>query len=233
MNTQYYLAATKQAFIAAGLVMTLLAASFFLVEPRVGQAVDSGPFTIKQTITGEISFLVNAANVTATGSINGLTGGTSNGTTTAVVQSNSSTGYEMFISFFNNGTDNAMYGDAVGSDAIRDYPASTTEPSYGFYTASTSSVFGYTVGANTPSDLDASFLHNGSSACNTGSSNTPAFNCWMQPTTSNFKIINRTTAATSGATTTIAFRVHVPNNPSPALVAGVYTATATLTALNQ
>lgn len=231
MNTKNYLQALEQSAVATFLIVALLAVTFFVAEPSVGQAVDSTAFTIKQTITPEISFLVNAPNVTMNGSLNGVTGGTANGTTSAVVTTNNSNGYTMTIAFANNTTDNAMLGDVSLSTAIRDYPASSSEPTYGFYTSSSSSVFGYSVTASTTSDLDASFKHDGTSLCNTGAVVTPGI-CWMEPKTTSFQIINRGTAATSGATTTISFKVHVPNAPSPALVTDVYTATATLTALN-
>ncbi len=232
MNTQHIINATTHAFVAAVLTVTVLAASFFMIEPTVGQAVDSNPFTIKTTITDEISFLTQPANVTATSSINGITGGTANGSTTAVVRTNSFTGYEMFISFANNGTPNAMLGDVSGNQSIRDYPATAGEPTFLFSTASTSAVFGYTVSAADDTDLDPSFLDDGGSCNDIGGSYT-ADRCWMEPATTTFQIIDRTSAAASGATTTIHFRIHVPNNPSPSLVADVYTATATLTALNQ
>lgn len=232
MKISSYAQAFTHALIFAFIGLILLIATFFIVEPQVGIGqVNSGPFTIKQTILSEISFLVNAANVTMTGSLNGITGGTANGTTTAVVQTNSNTGYEMTIAFFNNGSAQTMQGDVTDSDAIRDYPSLAGQPTFMFSTASTSAVFAYRVSASNSSDLDPSFLNNGS-VCNSGSTFT-ADRCWMEPTTTTFQIIDRTSAATAGATTTINFRVHVPNNPSPALVADVYTATATLTAINQ
>lgn len=236
MNTQHYLYASIQALVAGVLVVTVMMLSYFIIEPQVGQAqATSGPFTIKQTITGEISFLVNAANVVASGTINGITGGTANGSTTAVVQTNSSTGYEMTIAFADNGTPQTMRGDSSLSQSIRDYPAVAGEPTFLFSTASTSAVFGYTVSAAIDTDLDPSFLDDGAD-CNipTGSGGAyTADRCWMEPATTTFKIIDRTSAATSGATTSIQFRIHVPNNPTPALVTDTYTATATLTATNQ
>lgn len=233
MNTQHYLHASTQAFVASVLAVTVLMMSYFIIEPQVGQAqATSGPFTIKTTITGEISFLVNAANVIATTSINGITGGTANGSTTAVVQTNSSTGYEMSIAFANNTTPNAMRGDSSLSESIRDYPATGGEPTFLFSTASTAAVFGYTVSAALDTDLDPSFLDDGSS-CNQVAGDYTADRCWMEPSTSNFQIIDRTSAATTGATTTVHFRIYVPNNPSPAVVTDTYTATATLTATNQ
>ncbi len=231
MDTRHYLRAFNQAVTTTLALAFLAAGSFFILEPRVGQAVDSGPFTIKQVITGEISFLVEAANVTMVGDLNGLTGGTSNGTTTAVVTTNSSTGYTMSIAFYDNGTGNAMLGDGFAGESIHDYSSAAGEPTYTFSTASTSAVFGYTVTATDTSDLDQSFLNNGAS-CNNGFG-AQVLTCWMEPTVAGFQIIDRDSAATSGATTTINFRVHVPNNPVPALVTDTYTATATLTALNQ
>lgn len=233
MNTKFYLNSTYQILIASALIAIMACAGFFFLEPKVGQAVTSGPFTITQTITDEISFLVNAANVVATGTINGITGGTANGTTTAVVRTNSNTGYYMEIAFYNNGTDNAMLGNNSLSESIHDYvSSSTTVPDYNFSTASTSAVFAYTVDAVDPSDVDQSFVHNGA-ACDLGSTPGGGGNCWMGPSTSGFRIIDRGTAAANGATSTINFRIHVPNGPTPSLVADTYTATATLTALNQ
>lgn len=230
MNTQFYFKATKQALFAAILTLVLIVGSFFFFEPNVSQALDGTPFTIKQTISDEISFLVQASNVVASGTINGMTGGTANGSTFAVVKTNKATGYNMTIAFTNNGTNNAMKGDmSGGDDVIMDYPASGSEPTFLFSTASSAAVFAYTVSASSTLDLDPSFKDDGSS-CNAGSSDA-ADRCWMEPQTTPYTIINRTTAA-DGATTSIAFRVHVPNNPTPSVPAGTYTATATLTALN-
>ncbi|USN88111.1 MAG: hypothetical protein H6779_01540 [Candidatus Nomurabacteria bacterium] len=232
MNINHYINSAWQALLTSFVIITFVAATFFVAEPRVGQAVDSNAFTIKQTITGEISFLVQPTDVTMSGSINGVTGGTSNGTTTAVVTTNSSTGYTMSIAFTDNGTDNAMVGDAYAGTSIHDYTASSSEPTYGFYTASTSAVFAYTATADNASDVDQSFQDNGAGSCNTSGSSNP-LTCWMEPQTTGFQIINRSSAATTGATTTINFRVYVPNSPSPTIETDTYTATATLTALNQ
>lgn len=232
MVKKYYLKVIEQTLIASLIVSFVLATSFFLLEPKVGQAVTSGPFTIEQTITSEISFLVEASNVTMSGSINGITGGTSNGTTTAVVRTNHPTGYVMSIAFANNGTANAMLGDTTANESIRDYTASSSEPTYTFHTSSSSAVFAYTASAANTSDLDQSFKDDGAGLCNSGSNDTSGYStCWMEPSTSGFQIVNRGTDAAGGATTTINFRVHVPNAPNPSLQADTYTATATLTAV--
>lgn len=231
MNSKSYLNAAVQSLVVTSLLVSLLGALFFTVEPQVSRAVAGDPFTIKQTITDEISFLVQASNVTMTGSLQGITGGTANGSTTAVVKSNNATGYTMSIAFANNTTPNAMLGDTTLSESIHDYPASAGQPTFLFSTASTSAVFGYSVGAANTSDIDASFLHDGAS-CNTSTGYT-LDRCWMEPQTTGFQIIDRDSAADTGATTTVYFRVHVPNSPSPAVTEDVYTATATLTALNK
>jgi hypothetical protein len=234
MNTQKFINASTESLIATVLAVAVIAGGFFVVEAQVGQAATSGPFSIKTTITDEISFTTNAANVTATGSINGITGGTANGSTTVVVRTNDADGYNMSIAFFNNGTSETMRGDGSLSSSIHDYPSSAGQPTYVFSTASTSAVFGYTVSAADSSDVAQSFLHNGSNACNTpaGTANATSTYCWMEPTVAGFEIIRTNGEATNGATSTIHFRIHVPNNPTPGLVADVYTATATLTALN-
>jgi hypothetical protein len=150
------------------------------------------------------------------------------GSVSVAVLTNSTTGYTMDISFQNTP---AMKGEVTNSTAIANY-GSTTEPTYLFF-GSTSAQFAYTVAASSSSDLDPSFKNNGT-ACNTGTTMT-ANTCWMGATsTSNYRIINRgTAAATTTATTTLQFKVLIPNNPNPAVTSDFYTATATLTAVTQ
>lgn len=229
MSTTNYTKAAIQALLTSTLIMAVATVGYFFMEPQVGRAQDtSGPFTISQVITGETAFIVDAVNTTLSGSINGITGGTANGSTTVAVRTNSPTGYTMTIAFFNNGTANAMLGSTTGSIAIRDYPAAGGQPTYLFSTASTSSVFGYTVTSVDAGDLDQSFDDNGSACNQTGNAQT-ADRCWMEPMTSAYQIIDRSTDAVTGATSTIHFRVHVPNSPTPGVVSDTYIATATLT----
>ncbi len=210
--------------ISGMLVFTLL---FTFFEPSVGRAATS-TFTITQSVTSEISFVVNATNTTMVGALGGITGGTATGTAFAAVQTNSTTGYTMDISFSNSP---AMRGDSSGSTAIGNY-GTTSVPTYTFFTGSTSAVFGYSVNASTTSDVAAAFKNNGTS-CNVGSTVT-AYVCWQGATsTSNARIINRSVAATTSATTTLTFKVYIPNNPSIPVNSDTYTATATLTALVQ
>jgi hypothetical protein len=236
MNTQFYSSSAKQALIISAFLLAVGISSFFLVEPQVGRGqafATSTPFRIEQVITGEISFLVQPNTVTMSGNLNGITGGTSNGSTSVKVQTNAVNGYYMDIAFASNGSADAMRGQTTGSQSIHDYQTATSSlPDYAFSTASTSAVFAYTVGAVDPTDVHQNFLNNGSSLCGTGGTSSTT-RCWMEPRTSNFTIIDRGSSATDGATSTIYFRVHVPNNPNPGLEADTYVATATLTATNQ
>jgi hypothetical protein len=204
---------------------------YSLVEPTIGRAAApiNDTFLITQQITDEISFLTTAADVTMVGPIQGVTGGAATGTTFAVVRTNSNSGYTMDISF--SGAP-AMRGTSTLSTAIRDFATSSTmvQPNFTF-TASSAAMFGYSVAASTTSDLDPSFLNDGST-CNAGAGYT-VDRCWMTPSTTAFRIINRSTSAPTGATTTLNFKLIVPNNPSPAVDEDFYVATATLTATNQ
>jgi len=219
----------KIAFGGTSIMMMLLMVMHLMLEPGLGYAAASATdtFTIRQEITDEISFLVPAADVTMVSNIQGVTGGHATGTTYAVVRSNSNSGYTMDISFSNGP---AMRGETTLSQAIRDYGVAGAEPTFAF-NASTAAQFAYTVAASTTADLDPSFLDNGTT-CNTGAGFT-ANACWKGPATTTFRIVNRTTSAPTGATTSLTFRVTVPSNPSPTVDEDFYTATATLTATNQ
>lgn len=228
-NTKHFSQAATYALLASLTIVSLLFTAFFLAEPAIsyGQQAVSNDFTIRQTITDESSFLVQPSNVTMAGNIAGVTGGNATGTTYFVVKSNNSTGYYIEIDFFDNSGTQAMLGDVSGSESLLDYTGDVVgQPSYNF-TVSTAAQFAYNVVSSTTADSDNSFLNNGASACNTGSNGSLA-KCWKAPSTTPFAIVNRSTAAVSGATTTIQFKVNVPSGATPVPVAETYTATATL-----
>ncbi len=220
----------RQSLIAAVLIALLGVTSFFAFEPQVGRAI-TDDFIVTQQITDEISFLVAAADVSMVSSIAGVTGGSATGTTMIVVRSNDSLGYNMTLHF----SSSTAMNQNGGTSYINNYtPTVVGTPDWTWVNNSTGqpAEFGYSVSASSALDVATKFRDNGTSACNTGSSNT-TFRCWMNPSTTPETIINRTSATgNGGATTTLIFHVAVPNAPTPALSSGTYTATGTLTATN-
>lgn len=213
--------------VASVTIFTIGVLMFELMEPAVTNAANTSTFNVSQTVTGQVSFKTPATNITMNPSIAGLTGGVASGTTTAVVLTNNSLGYNMTIHFSSS---TAMDRNG-GGGYISNYtptasgtPDMTVQPqAYG--------QFAYSAYSTTnPADMDTKFLNNGT-ACNSGTNST-AGKCWFNPTNGTALIVNRTTATPiTGATTSIAFQVNVPNNPNPSIPTGTYTATATLTAL--
>lgn len=208
--------------------LTVIASLFVAVlipvlEPQLANAVED-QFTITQDVTGEISFLTPATDITLA-SIPGLTGGTSSGQTQVVVLTNDSSGYTMTIKA--SGTP-AMQGISQGG-TIADYTsASASIPDY-TYSVPSGAEFAYSVSASTTADLAQKFLDNGSNTCNTGSADTSgSTSCWYGLSTTATSTINRTSeTAASGATTTIFFQLTIAGGAVPE---DTYRATTTLTA---
>lgn len=225
MNFKFISNALSSSFVAATLLLILVLGSFLMLEPTVGRAI-SDVHKITQNVTAEISFLAIPNDVVMSPSLAGITGGRSAGTSTVRVLTNNTLGYTMTLAF---STTTAMTRNGGGGRISNYNPTTPNIPDFAF----SSEVFGqfaYTVIASTSADLDTHFKDN-ASACNLGSNNT-ASTCWLNPSTTAQTIINRTTATLgSGATTSLAFRVDIPSNPSPAIQQGTYVATATLTAI--
>jgi len=230
MRSSILIISGLQAALAVVLSLAVVATTFVLFEPTIGQA-ESVDITITQTITGETSFSTNPGNVAMDSSIASITGGTSNGTSTFVVQTNNATGYNVTIDFEQ---DAAMQRDGGGGN-IPDYAAAAAETDFVFSTVGTGGRFGYSVFGPAAADVDPTFQHGDFDDCGsagTGGSITSGA-CWAEPTTATETILNASAAtAGDGATSSVLFRVFVPPNPSPAIPAGNYTATATLTVAN-
>ncbi len=230
MSHTHLLYSARHAFVATLLIAVLGVCSFFAFEPSVGRAI-TDEFTVTQEITDEISFSTFAQNVAMEGSITGLSGGFATGSTMAVIRSNDAQGYTMKLHFSTTSSGRSM--QASSTAYINDYsPAVASVADFHWITNSSGGAaeFGYSVTASNTAEVDLTFLNDGASACATGSSNT-ANRCWINPTTSPETLVS-STGPTAASTTTIKFKVAVPNAPSPALPTGFYLATGTLTATN-
>lgn len=153
--------------------------------------------------------------------IDGIGGGTSNGSTSFNVVTDSPSGYQVIISAE---ADPAMVRTG-GSEIIGDYPADTT-PDFSFTFGSADAFFGMTAEG---ADISAAFRDNGA-LCNVGSGDTVNA-CWRGLNDQNNIIVAQNTNANipSGATTTLKFRVGIGSTAG--VIAGTYVATTTITAL--
>jgi hypothetical protein len=220
-------------FVASVLIVALGIGSYFAFEPVIGQgAVEN--FEVTQTISGAISFLASTSPVTMSGTLDGLTGGTSWGTTTSRVRTNNSSGYSMTIKFAST----APMIRNGGGGTIPTFLYSTGTVSYpaGFTTSVSNAQLGFSVNASNTTEVSSVFVGDGT-VCGTGTGGTFTVNsCWRGASSTNAAATTQlvsTSAPTpsSGSTSTVQFRITIPNNPSPAVPNGTYTATATLTAL--
>ena len=226
MNKNIIIESSRSAFVASVLIVVLALGTFLVLEPTVGRSA-TDVFLVTQSVTDETSFVVAANNVSMSPSLAGLTGGTASGSTTVRVRTNNTTGYNMTIVFSSS---TAMKRNGGGGEISNYSPTVVGTPDYAF-TAEVFSQFAYTVVASTSGDLNLSFRDN-AAACGAGSNNT-ANTCWLNPSTTAKAIISTSAASlSSGSTSTIAFRVNIPTNSVPSVAEGTYTATATLTAIN-
>jgi len=235
MNLLHVLTSAKTSFVATTCIVIAAVATFFVLEPIVSRSAVEN-FIVTQTVTGAISFLASTSPVSMVGSLDGLTGGTSWGTTTSRVRTNNATGYNMTIVFAS--TSPMIRNTGGGYISTYQYSTGTTNYPSGFDTSVSNAQFGFSANASNTAEVSAVFKGNGTTLC--GSSNGSTFvvnNCWRGASSTNAaattQIIN-TSAPTpsSGSTSTLQFRITIPNNPNPAVPDGTYTATATLTALD-
>lgn len=162
--------------------------------------------------------MTDPTDVTLTPTLAGLTGGTSNGSTTVTVTTDNPAGYKLTIEAANNP---AMQ---KGSDTIADYNQGI-DNDYSFSVPTSDARLGFS-----PSSIDVvtAFRDNGS-LCGVGSLDT-ALACWAGLSTTPIIVAQGMDANhPNGATTTLNFRVGIGSNAT--VVSGLYTATTTLTAL--
>ena len=158
------------------------------------------------------------SDVTMTPNLAGITGGTSNGSTTVTVTTDSPAGYRLTYQAQNNP---AMQSPLYN---IADYDEGA-DADYAFAVVANDARFGFS-----PSGVDivTAFKDNGA-LCGLGTLDT-ALACWAGLATSPIDVAQGAGSNhPSGATTTLNFRVGVGSGAG--VLNGLYTATTTLTAL--
>jgi len=198
----------------------------FTQESTVGEVAtglsDSTNFSLRagyQQLQEVFLSLAITGDVVMAPDLPGLTGGTSNGSTTLTVITDSPSGYQITIA-----AENSPAMQSAGGDSIADYNAGA-EPDFSFITGSTDAHLGFS-----PEGVNVApvFLDDGG-VCGTGSMDA-SLACWDGLSTSDIVIARATEAnQPAGATTTVHFRVGIGSGAG--VPTGVYTATTTVTAL--
>lgn len=236
MSYEKLVATIRGSFFESLIAVALITIVFMALEPIVsrGQATDT--FLVTQTIEGAIAIANSPiSDLAMTGNINGLSGGTAYGTTTVLVTTNNDNGYNLTIDFSST---TAMSRGLTGEARILNYVYSTGTANYpaGFDVTPVNAQFGFTVNASNTAEISSVFTGAAGTACGTGAGTTFTLNdCWRGASTSDetadTELMN-TSAPTgpTGSTSTVTFRVTLPNGPNPVVPNGQYVATATLTA---
>ncbi|MGB9598484.1 MAG: hypothetical protein ACPLZH_01395 [Minisyncoccales bacterium] len=202
--------------------------TFFLLEPNVlKSATSTQNVTLNQTVVEEISLSCDSS-VTGLTSINGITGGTSNGTFSCNAITSNSTGYNMTLK------KNALLCHSTlgcGTDKQFDDYSTTTDPlDYNFAEPGAGQEWwAFNVSSSSyPTAVTQRFKDNGT-ACNTGTNVTDG-KCWTRiPTTPTTEtVVNRSSATDSNGDTTY-FGIRIQAGSSNALNSGTYTSTITVT----
>lgn len=163
--------------------------------------------------------ITGSTNVALSPAIGGISGGSSNGSTTITVTTDSPSGYVLSIA----STESPAL--QTGDSSIADY-IPEGDPDFTFTTDTIDAHFGYSPEGQ---DVVSRFLDNGSDTCSTGALNT-ALACWDGLSLAGEIIAqNASPNHPLGSTTSVHFRVGI--GASVVQAPGVYVATTTLTAL--
>lgn len=199
----------------------------FTQESTVGESAtgpsDSSTYALRagyQQMQEVFVSLTTTGDVILSPDLAGITGGTANGSTTVTVVTDSPSGYQLLIAAEN---EPAMQRNG-GGGVIDDYDAGA-DPDFSFLTSGSDAHLGFTPEG---ADITQAFRDDGS-VCNSGSLDT-AFSCWDGLSTTTQAIAESTGANhPAGASTTLHFRVGIGSTAG--VIAGVYSATTTVTAL--
>jgi hypothetical protein len=163
--------------------------------------------------------LTPPADVTMSPNLGGLTGGTSNGSTTLTVTTDNPAGYRLTYEAENVPAMQSLFGTIAdydeGADADFSFAVVANEARFGFTPAGT--------------DITTAFKDNGALCGGAGTLDT-SLACWVGLSTTAIDIAQASGSNhPDGATTTIHFRVGVGSGAGT--LSGLYTATTTVTAL--
>lgn len=169
-------------------------------------------------MTGSSIAISAPADVTMSPSINGLTGGTSNGSATWTVTTDDPGGYTLAVK--------ASTNPALKSsnDSFANYTPAGANPDFTFSVAVTDSEFAFTPEG---SDIVQKYKDNGA-ACNIGSSDT-ADSCWYNFSTTD-ETVSQGAASNSPTGTVTTVKMRSQSGASHIQTNGTYTATVTATA---
>lgn len=168
----------------------------------------------------EVYIAVSGATTTVLSpALGGISGGTSNGSTTVTVVTDSPSGYSLSIA---SESSPAMQS---GANTLADYDTVGAAPDFNFLTDASDAHLGFTPEG---SDVALRFQDSGG-VCNSAGTDT-SLACWDGLSTTS-EVIAEGVGANhpDGATTTIHFRVGIGGGAQA--VPGVYTATTTVTAV--
>jgi len=165
--------------------------------------------------------LNEVSDVVMSPNLGGITGGTSNGSTTVTVTTDSLSGYSLTVEA---STDPALKD---GSNSINDYAPVGGNPDFTFSVATSDAEFGFTPEGT---DIATRFKDN-TSSCNTGSGDAEDA-CWDGLSSTPITVSQSTGSNhPSGTNTILKFRTEIGS--SKVQSEGTYTATITVTALPQ
>jgi len=167
-----------------------------------------------------LSLSVTNPSIIMSPDIGGVSGGQSNGSTSATVITDNPGGYSLSVKA---STAPAM---ATSTYSFDDYTTGTAGPDFTWSIANTTSEFGFTIEG---SDIMQKFKDNGFDTCNSGSTDSPDA-CWYKFTTSTETVAQKYLPNhPSGAST--ALKLRAESGTSHIQTAGQYQATITITAV--
>lgn len=226
----------KQIISLTLITTVILSGVFVFFEPQLiaaawgpGDGPYADPITVTQTVSAEIA-LSSPDDVTMSGAIPGITGGSATGTATWNVITNNNAGFKMELEA---SADPALAGTTHG-DSFADYgEASSGVPDYAWTVAESDAEFGYTVVPETAADADQSFKDDGAD-CNVATNNPDGTKCWLGfEGTTKEQVVNRSTETDIGGEDEVVnFKAELNGPATDAdgfLVEDTYTATITAT----